>query len=347
MMIDHKRGARGINRRSFLKYSGLLGAGFLVPGVMPVSEAVAFDRRLYKITRTRLTMGTFAAITLIHPSRARADEAIGMAFDEMDRVGRLLTRYQPASAVGTLNRDGFANGLPPEVMAVLSRSLHFNRLSRGAFDVTVKPLVDLYRDHFASHQTPPSSRQINDALDRVDSRAICLGSNSARFEKEGMGITLDGIAKGYIIDCGIAVLMKNRVGHGLINAGGDIRVVGGRDGKTPWSVAIQNPEKNGKNIHRLRMINGAIATSGNYEVYFDREKLYHHIMNPLNGGPAPEFKSVTVLAGNAMDADALSTAVFVSGVNAGKALIEALPGTECLLIGARGKMFASSRWPRA
>ncbi|MBI9084595.1 MAG: FAD:protein FMN transferase [Desulfobacterales bacterium] len=347
MMIDKDIEIRRVNRRSFLKYSGLLGAGLLVPGFMPVSESVAFDRRLYKITRTRLTMGTFAAITLIHPSRAKADEAIGMAFDEMDRVGRLLTRYQTGSPVGTLNQDGFANGLPPEVMTVLSRSIHFNRISRGAFDVTVKPLVDLYKDHFASYHTPPSRQQINNALDRVDSRAICFNNNSVRFEKEGMGITLDGIAKGYIIDCGIDVLMKNKVRHGLINAGGDIRVIGGRDGKTPWSVAIQNPEKNGENVNRISMINGAIATSGNYEVYFDREKLYHHIMNPQNGAPAPELKSVTVLAGNAMDADALSTAVFVAGANAGKALIEALPGTECLLMGSRGKNSVSSRWPSA
>lgn len=346
-MIDKTKEVRRVNRRSFLKYSGLLGAGLLVPGFVPVSESVAFDRRLYKITRTRLTMGTFAAITLMHPSRAKADEAIGMAFAEMDRVGRLMDRYQPASPVGTLNRDGFAAELPPEVVAVLSRSVQFHRISQGAFDVTVKPLVDLYKDHFAIYHTPPSGQQINEALDRVDSRAIRFNNNSVRFEKEGMGITLDGIAKGYIVDCGIDVLLKNKVRHGLINAGGDIRVIGGRDGKTPWSVAIQNPDKDGENNHKITMINGAIATSGNYEVYFDREKLYHHIMNPQIGIPAPELKSVTVLAGNAMDADALSTAVFVAGTNAGKALIEALPGTECLLMGSRGDRSVSSRWPSA
>ncbi len=344
-MIEKNKSAWTIDRRSFLKYSGLLGAGLFFPGVMPVSESVAFDRRLYKITRTRLTMGTFAAVTLIHPSREKADEAIGMAFEEMDRVGRLLDRYHTDSAVGTLNRDGFSSELPPEVLTVLSRSTHFHRISRGAFDVTVKPLVDLYKDHFETYHTPPGSQKINAALDLVDSRAICFRNNSVRFEKEGMGITLDGIAKGYVIDCGMQVLIKNKIQHGLINAGGDIRVIGGRAEKKPWTVAVQDPKKNGENVNKVRMINGAIATSGNYEVYFDREKLYHHIMNPYNGSPAPEFRSVTVLAGNAMDADALSTAVFVAGGKAGKALVEGLPGTECLLMGSDGKTAVSSRWP--
>lgn len=343
-MQDKNKAVRTVDRRSFLKYSALIGAGLLAPGIMPVSESVAFDRRWYKITRTRLTMGTFAAITLMHPSRDEADDAIGMAFEEMERVGRLLSRYRPASPVEMLNRDGFAAGLPPELVTVLNRSIYFHHASGGAFDVTVKPLVDLYKDHFASHQTPPDSQKINAVLDRVDSRSICLKNNSVRFEKEGMGITLDGIAKGYIIDCGINVLHKRAVGHGLINAGGDIRAIGGKDGKTPWAVAIQNPDKNGENVNKVKMMNGAIATSGNYEIYFDREKLYHHIINPHSGAPAPELKSVTVLAETAMDADALSTAVFVAGADAGKALIEKTPGTKCLLMTSNGKTSTSRRW---
>jgi FAD:protein FMN transferase len=345
MMLEKNKGVRIVDRRDFLKSAGLLGAGLLVPGLMPVSESVAYDRRSYKITRTRLTMGTFAAITLIHPSRSEADEAIGRAFDEMDRAARLLDRYQTASPVGTLNRDGSARDLPPEVMSVLSRAGYFHELTGGAFDITVKPLVDLYKDHFATFHSAPGADAVHNALDRVDARAVCLDGRSVRFEKEGMGVTLDGIAKGYIIDCGIRALVKSRIEHGLINAGGDIRTIGGRDRKIPWTVAIQNPEKNGDNANKIRMTNGAIATSGNYEIYFDRDKLFHHIMNPRNGSPAPGFKSVTVMAATAMDADALSTAVFVAGPKTGKALIENLPDTECLLIGARGNPSASSRWP--
>ena len=333
------------DRRSFLKYSGMLGAGILFSGLMPVSESVAFNRKLYKVSRARLTMGTFAAITLMHPSRYEADDVIGMAFDEMDRASRLFDRYQSDSPIGRLNHDGFASHLTPEVLNVISRSLYFHKISRGAFDITVKPVVDLYKDYFAANQKPPSDEKISNVLDLVDAGAISLNSHTVEFAKKGMGITLDGIAKGYIIDCGIRVIKRHGIKHGLINAGGDIRTVGGKDRKTPWKVAIQNPDKEGPHISTITVVNGAIATSGNYEVYFDKEKLYHHIIVPQNGRPALKSTSVTVLAGNAMDADALSTTVFVSGPEAGKKFIENLPGAECLILSSKGKKIRSSGWP--
>jgi len=333
------------DRRSFLKYSGMLGAGILFPALIPVSESVVFNRRLYKVTRTRLTMGTFVAITLIHPSRYEADDVIGMAFDEMGRASRLFDRYQSDSPIGRLNHDGFLSHVPPEVLNVISRSLYFHKISSGAFDITVKPVVDLYKNHFAANQKPPSDKKISDVLDLVDAGAISLTIHTVEFKKKGMGITLDGIAKGYIIDCGIRVIKRHGIEHGLINAGGDIRTIGGKDRKTPWKVAIQNPNKKVPYINTITMVNGAVATSGNYEVYFDKEKLYHHIIDPPNGHSALKSTSVTVLAENAMDADALSTAVFVSGPETGKKIIGNLPGAECLILSSKGEKIRSAGWP--
>jgi FAD:protein FMN transferase len=341
-MLDKNK---SFDRRSFLKYSGMLGAGVLFSGLMPVCESVAFNRKLYKITRTRLTMGTFAAITLLHPSRCEADDVMGMAFDEMDRVSRLFDRYQADSPIGRLNYDGFLSHLPPEVLHVISRSLYFHNISGGSFDITVKPLVDLYKNHFAAYQNPPSDEKINSVLNLVDASAIRLTTHSVEFAKKGMGLTLDGIAKGYVIDCGLRVIKRHGIKHGLINAGGDIRTMGGKDRKTPWKVAIQNPNKNDSPINTITMVNGAIATSGNYEVYFDKEKLYHHIITPQSGRPALTSASVTVLTANAMDADALSTAVFVAGPEAGKKIIENLPGAQCLILSSRGENIRSAGWP--
>lgn len=341
---------RTIDRRTFLKYSGILGVGFAFGGLMPVSESVAFNRKLYKVTRARLSMGTFAAITVMHPSRTEADEVIGKAFEEMDRVARLLNRYQSASAIGTLNREGYLSDIPPEVSEVIARSIHFHKASSGAFDITVKPLVDLYKEHFAAHQSPPSEAKVSKVLDLVDAGALRFDGHTVRFSKEGMGITLDGIAKGYIIDCGARVIEQHGIKHALINAGGDIRAIGGKDSRTPWKVAIQNPDKDedGPYVDTITMINGSIATSGNYEVYFDQEKLYHHIVSPKTGRSPLQSTSVTVLANNVMDADALSTAVFVLEPDAGKRFIEKMPKTECLILSAvSGKKIASSRWPLA
>ncbi len=336
-----------IDRRTFLKYSGILGVGFAFGGLMPVSESVAFNRKLYKVTRARLSMGTFAAITAMHPSRTEADEVIGKAFDEMDRVTRLLDRYQSASAIGTLNRDGHLSNIPPEVAEVVARSLYFHRASGGAFDMTVKPLVDLYKEHFAAHGTPPSEAKVAKVLDLVDASGVRFDGHSIRFSKEGMGITVDGIAKGYIIDCGARVIERHGIKHALINAGGDIRAIGGKGSSAPWKVAIQNPDKKGPYVGTLTMVNGAIATSGNYEIYFDKEKLYHHIVNPKTGRSPLQSTSVTVMASNVMDADAISTAVFVMEPVAGKQFIERMPKTECLILTSDNKKSMSSRWPSA
>ena len=345
--MSQQQGNLTIDRRTFLKYSGMLGVGFAFGGLMPVSESVAFDRKLYKVTRARLSMGTFAAITAMHPSRTEADDAIGKAFEEMDRVSRLLNRYQSASAIGTLNKEGYLSDMPSEVSEVIARALHFHKASGGAFDMTVKPLVDLYKEHFAAHKSPPSEAEVAKVLELVDASAVRFDGRTIRFAKEGMGITLDGIAKGYIIDCGAETLERHGIKHALINAGGDIRAIGGKESKTPWKVAIQNPEKEGPYVDTITMVNGAIATSGNYEIYFDEEKLYHHIVDPKTGRSPLQSASVTVMASNVMDADGLSTAVFVLEPAAGKRFIENMPKTECLILNSAEKKIMSSGWPSA
>ena len=334
-----------ISRRRFLKYTGILGMGFAFSGLMPASESVKFNRKLYKVTGSRLAMGTFVAVTLLHSSRDKAEEVIETAFEEMDQTRCLFDRYQSCSPIGNLNLQGYSSGLPPEVIQVISRAIHFNMISHGAFDITVQPLVDLYKDHFAAWQTPPPEIRILQALELVDSKAIKYDTDTLWFAKEGMGITLDGIAQGHVIDHGIRVLQRNGIKHGLINAGGDVRIFGGRDGKRAWHVAVQNPSKKGHYVDIIRMDNGAVATSGNYEIYFDNEKLYHHIINPKNGRSPNYNTSVTVLAENAMDADALSTAVFAMEPEAGKAFIEKLPGIECLILSSSNNKIASSTWP--
>jgi thiamine biosynthesis lipoprotein len=312
-----------------------------------MSESVAFNRKLYKVTRTRLAMGTFVAVTVMHPSRAEADDVTGKAFEEMDRVSRLLDRYQSASPIGVLNQEGHLSHMPPEVSEVLARSLHFHKASGGAFDMTVQPLVDLYKEHFGAHGTPPSEAGVAKVLDLVDAGAVRFDGRTIRFAREGMGITLDGIAKGYVIDCGAKVIKQHGIKHALINAGGDIRAIGGKESNIPWRVAVQNPNKEGPYVDTLAMVDGSIATSGNYEVYFDQEKLYHHIVNPKTGQSPLESTSVTVLARSVMDADALSTSVFVLEPMAGKRFIESMPNTECLILDAKRQRVASSGWQSA
>lgn len=338
-----------IDRRSFLKLSGLLGVGLASAGVMPVrAETVRFNRRLYKVSRTRLAMGTYVSMTLIHTSRDKADEAVGLAFEEIDRLTGLMNRFDDGTAVGQLNREGFLKGIPPEVAEVVDRALTYYRLSHGTFDISVKPVVDLFREKLArGRNTPPTDTELKEVLTRVGSDKIELNGRVIRFKQPGMGITLDGIAKGYIVDKASRILVDHNIENHLINAGGDIRTRGVRKDKRPWTVAIQDPQKKERYPDIIKMTNGAIATSGDYEIYYDREKMFHHIIDPRTGLSPHTNTSVSVRATTAIEADALSTGVFIMTPTQGARFIEAIPKCECLLISREGTKFKSAGWKRS
>jgi thiamine biosynthesis lipoprotein len=185
-MSEHQGKERMIDRRTFLKYSGMLGIGVAAGCVMPLSECVAFDRKLYKVTRTRPAMGTFVAVTVMHPSQAEADDVIEKVFDEMKRVSALMDRYNSSSAIGTLNRDGYLADIPGEVAEVVGRSLQFHQASGGAFDITVKPVVDFYKEYFAAHGNAPVQSEVESMLTLVDGSAVQFDGRSIRLTKEGM-----------------------------------------------------------------------------------------------------------------------------------------------------------------
>ena len=332
-------------RRSFLKLSGLLGLGVASAALLPAAkaEALFFGPKEYKVTETRLAMGTFVAMTAIHPSRDEAEQAIGLAFQEIDRLNALLTHFEKSSAVGSFNASGKIDQAPPEMLELVARSLYFNRQTGGAFDITVKPLVDLFKDSFAkSHQ--PTENEIDKTLKLVGSKNIRFQSGSLQLAGSDMGITLDGIAKGYIVDKASTVLRANGVANHLINAGGDIRTSGLAAHGKAWTVAIQDPAKTKEYPDVITMKDGAIATSGNYEIYYDNEKLFHHIINSKTGHSPHLSSSVTVMAPTVMDADALATSIFVMEPVAGVQFINSQPDYECFVIDKDGKISKSKGW---
>ena len=158
-----------MNRRSFIKLSGLLGLGMASASMVPITaEAVKFNKKMYKVSRTRLAMGTFVSMTLIHSSRDKAEEAMGQTFQEIERLTRSMSRFDEATAVAQLNNDGFLKDAPPEVFEVIAGAMDYNRLTRQAFDISVKPVVDLFRKNFAKgNSRPPGGIELRRALDLV------------------------------------------------------------------------------------------------------------------------------------------------------------------------------------
>ncbi len=336
------------SRREFLQACGVLGLGLAAGGVVPLAaEAAKFNRSAYRAFETRLLMGTFVSMTVLHESRALAEEAKGRAFEEIIRLCGVFNRYDDATPVSVLNREGRITGAPPELAEVMDRALRFHSLSDHAFDVTVAPLVDLFQKKSkAGEKLELSGKEFEEALRLVDSGAVELAPGKISLKKSGMRVTLDGIAKGYIVDRASDVLSRHGALNHLINAGGDIRTRGERSGHRPWTVAVEDPEKRGNYPDVISMRDGAIATSGGYEVYFDREKMFHHVVSPATGRSPIRAAGVSVLAPNVMEADALSTSVFVMPPKQGIAFVNSLPGRECLIVADTGAQIKSRNWGR-
>jgi thiamine biosynthesis lipoprotein len=268
-----------------------------------------------------------------------------MAFEEMDRLIRIFSRFEGASAVCHLNDSGHLDAPPPEFSHVVSQSLLYHELTAGAFDISVEPVVDLFRR--GPNNALPGDREVREALQLVGARHIALTRRNVRFERSGMGITLDGIAKGYIVDAIAGVLERHKIKSYLIDGGGDVRASGTKEKKQPWTVAVQDPEKQGRFPDTIHMTDGAVATSGGYEVYFDRDQQHHHIVNSRTGRSPILSQSVSVVAPSAMAADALATTAFIMEPDDAVEFVGRLPGCECLIVDREGLHLKTRGWKSA
>ncbi len=316
------------------------------PMIPTETVPVGGDRK--KFTTSLPSMGTLVSVSGIHESPDLLHEAAGQAFQEMNRVVAILNRYDPSSSLSYLNAEGSIPGPPPELAEVLSQAWYFHSASRGAFDATVQPLVDLFRlASDLNSGSGPSEPQLREARALVDGRKVKLGSGSISFQIPGMGVTLDGIAKGYIVDRMASVLAEHGIDDFLINAGGDIRSAGLREDGEAWRVGVQDPKKQGELPDVIGLSNGAVATSGSYEIYYDSDRSYHHIVNSRTGDSPRSSESVSVVAPTTLAADALATAVFVMDPERGVAFIESLPGCACLIVDNDGRQMRSRGWRSA
>ena len=334
----------GVTRREFLAFSGWLALGATTLGAPLTAQAARFNRELVQVTDGRLAMGTFVNMVVFHPSKDQAEQAMGKAFTEMNRLIGVFNCHDGSTPVGYLNKTGSLRDVSPELYHVLTSALEFNGSTAGAFDITVKPVLDLYEQSFATRQGPPEREQITEALQVVGSNRLKVRRDGVSFLQERMSITLDGIAKGYIVDRTMSVLRSNGIKHALINAGGDICVTGPRGDGKPWNVGIQDPWHTDETIEVVELTHGAVATSGSYEVYFDREKVYHHIISPRAGLPVSGPVSVSAVAADAVTADALSTSVFVMGVGKGRAFLEKTSNVAGLIVSSDQRRHYAS-WP--
>jgi FAD:protein FMN transferase len=287
------------------------------------------------------TLGTQAYIELWSEDPQHAARLIAEVQAEFERINQLMSPYIASSELSLLNR--LAAQQPVTVSAefyqLLAQAKRISQLSNGAFDVTFAS-VGFYYDYRARKK--PDAAQLQLARQYVNFHSIeLLVNNQVRYSQPGVKIDLGGIAKGYAVERGIGLLAAQGIKYAQLTAGGDSRLLGDKHGK-PWLVGIKHPRQDDKYAAQLPLADSAISTSGDYERYFIEDGVrYHHIIDPKTGHSASGLLSVSVLGPDTTQTDALSTTLFVLGLEQGMALIDRIEGYEAIFIDAERQMHFS------
>lgn len=290
-------------------------------------------------------MGSVFEISLVGTDSASLAYQIQLVIDEIERIENLISEWRPNTQISEVNRNA---GIRPvkvdrEVFELTRRAISYSILSDGAFDISVAALDKIWRFD-GSMDALPSDAAVQNSVTKVGFEKIELDSIASTIflKQSGMKIGFGSIGKAYAADRGRHILQEMGVKGGLINASGDIALWGKPPGKKSWSIGISDPEKPYKITRKLRMKEGAVATSGNYQKYvmFNGVR-YSHIINPRTGYPATELASVTVIGPMAEFANALSTSVMVLGVKKGLKLMERYPQYRFVMITAKGRTLRS------
>jgi FAD:protein FMN transferase len=284
-----------------------------------------------------LAMGTYTTLAVPHADAARLADAAAVMRETFATLDAALSVYRPDSDLARVNR---AAGDAPVQVAPLTReavavALRYAEDTGGAFDPTVGPLLELwgFRGAAAPTQVPAAAARTA-ALARVGFAGVRADSNTVALAHAGMALDLGGVAKGWAVDRAYTALRARGLSRFMINLGGNIRVAGEAAPGRPWTVGIRNPFAPDRLLGTFSLADGmAVATSGHYERFIEIDGVrYAHIMDPRTGEPVRGLAGVTVVARSAAEADALSTALFVAGTEAGTALLRTFPGAHAVFV---------------
>ena len=294
------------------------------------------------VGEARPMMGTEVSVYLWSDEPDLGRQALEEVFAEAERIDRLMSTYLDGSEISEINRLAAEQPVVAgeELFRLIQRSLDISELTHGAFDITYDSVGQHY--NFRERQRPDAGT-VEAEKEKIDYRYIQLDEalSSVTFLKEGVRINLGGIAKGYVVERGVNILRGLGIQHAIVTAGGDSRLLGDRRGR-PWMVGIRDPREEGQVAISVPLADEAISTSGDYERFFDEDGVrYHHIIRPSTGLPAGGVHSATVFGPDAVFTDALSTSVFVMGVEQGLILIATLPDYESIVIDSDGSVYYS------
>jgi thiamine biosynthesis lipoprotein len=327
------------------RLAGLLAAvaaAVLASGCSPASSAP------HAVERGGTAMGSELHLSAWVADDASARAAFAAVFAEFDRLDALLSVWREGSDVLRINAAAGERpvAVGPDVRAVLHAARQISEWTGGKFDVTFGPLADIWKfDAQNKDDTVPDDDSIRARLPLIDYRRIEIddAAGTVFLPRKGMRVHLGGIGKGYAVDHAVAILRNAGLHDFMIQAGGDLYVGGRKDGR-PWRLGITDPRgPAGRTFAAVDLSDGTFSTSGDYSRFFMKDGVrYHHLLDPATGRPARGCRSVTIVADSPVEADGLSTGVFILGPADGMALIERLPHVEGVIVTASNEVMVSS-----
>jgi FAD:protein FMN transferase len=289
-------------------------------------------------------MGTIMRHKAFGPN---AEESLAVVNIEVSRLERLLSRFLPDSDIWRINASAGVNSekVSHETFEVLSRAVQYSMNFPGCFDVTIEPLVNLWSNSKKS-LIQPGDLSIKDLLPLVNYRDLILDpfEMTAGLRYFGQSIDLGGIGKGFAGDKILEVFKRFDITSAYSNLGGNVVTLGAKPNGTPWHVGIQHPRQEHKLIGSVAVVNQSVVTSGDYQRFFtdNQGKRCHHILDPNTGYPSDSgLISVSVVEENSMAADALSTILFVAGLQKGLEILKNTPQTEAILVDTDLKVYVT------
>ncbi len=339
-MPDSVAGRTNFSRRRVLQITAVAGVGGILGGNL-LSEFVR-QGKLHRVTSTRSGMGTLITITAVDVDPARGRSYIEDAFATIEALERVLSRHREDTPVARLNREGVLPNAPRELVHVLTEAQALAASTAGAFDITMAPLLELYTLRYGQGRRP-SADEVTAARSRVGYASLSLEGSRVEFTRPGMSVTLDGIAKGYVVDRIVDGLYTSGYDSVLVDAGGDMGSRGTLE--VHWNVAVQDPH-NASAVTDIVSLEACtcIATSGDYMQAFSADRSSHPVIDPRTGFSPRQASSATVTSPSAMTSDALSTAALVMGPHDGLELLESLERVEGLIVGKDGARYVTQGW---
>jgi len=288
-----------------------------------------------------MSMACLYSITAYGPPGVDGHAAAEAALDEVDRIDRLMSHYKAESPLSALNREAASHPVrpPQELFDFVVESLRYSRLSHGAFDITVAPLMKAW-GFFRGDGRVPSPRELVRARELVGAAHVRVDSTAGTvtFDAAGVELDLGGIAKGYAVDRAVSILRSRGVTAALVSAGGStVYGLGAPPGREAWDVDVQDPLDARRSATAVRLRDRSLSIAGGSEKWFEANGVrYSHIMDPRTGSPVQGMLTVAVLSDSGTAGDALDDALFVLGPAASRPLMQAVPGTSALFLLPRG-----------